>query len=397
MENFNLSNFRTYKTVIKDIKEYSQEAVLNFLQIGRLFKRVKEEKLYEIEDYSSVYEFALNKFGYRETSVKNFIAVFDKYADTTDVRNSYFDIKEEYENYSFTSLVELLPVPEKEIKEKYSPEMTVKEIRQSKLISQLTDNLQEKIKRYAEIVDLLKHEMNCFNERLGKTILKYRIVNDNYSLDNFNLRSCFEYDWRTYYIDFDSDYELRVDYSSIEKKSNEEIIDKFKNIFLIQVENQYLKNKKVKEEEKIKKIKEKECLYSEIFLSSAKYNNELFYSICMYLYKVILNSSKSEYNIKFLIYKNEPIFEIELYYEELKIGYFGYNDETKETYFKFKLPKGEESNNQLFKNYDLFYWTIDTDWKRCEIFNSETLKRIKRYYEELAKTKIDFVDEIDKD
>lgn len=77
MENFNLSSFKTYKSVIEDIKEYSQEAVLNFLQIGRLFKRVKEEKLYEIEDYSSVYEFALNKFGYRETSVKNFIAVFE--------------------------------------------------------------------------------------------------------------------------------------------------------------------------------------------------------------------------------------------------------------------------------------------------------------------------------
>ena len=397
MENFNLSNFRTYKTVIKDIKEYSQEAVLNFLQIGRLFKRVKEEKLYEIEDYSSVYEFALNKFGYRETSVKNFIAVFDKYADTTDVRNSYFDIKEEYENYSFTSLVELLPISEDEIKEKYSPEMTVKEIRQSKLVSQLTDDLQEKIKRYADLVDLLKHEMNCFNERLGKTILKYQIIDDNYSLDNFKLKSCFKYNWRTYYIDFDSDYELRVDYSSIEKKSNEEIIDKFKNIFLIQVENQYLEDKKVKEEEKIKKIKEKECLYSEIFLCSAKYKNELFYTICMYLYKVILNSDKSEYNIKVLVYKKEPIYELKIEYQDLMIGYFGYNDETKETYFKFKLPKGEESNNQLFKNYDLFYWTIDTDWKRCEIFNSETLKRIKRYYEELAKTKIDFVDEIDKD
>lgn len=157
MENFNLSSFKTYKSVIEDIKEYSQEAVLNFLQIGRLFKRVKEEKLYEIEDYSSVYEFALNKFGYRETSVKNFISVFDKYADTTDVRNSYFDIKEEYENYSFTSLVELLPVPEEEIKENYSPEMTVKEIRQTKLVSQLTDDLQEKIKRYTDLVDLLKH------------------------------------------------------------------------------------------------------------------------------------------------------------------------------------------------------------------------------------------------
>lgn len=135
MENFNLSSFKTYKSVIEDIKEYSQEAVLNFLQIGRLFKRVKEEKLYEIEDYSSVYEFALNKFGYRETSVKNFISVFDKYADSEDLDYDYFDIKEEYKNYSFTSLVELLPVPEEEIREKYSPEMSVKEIRQTKVIS----------------------------------------------------------------------------------------------------------------------------------------------------------------------------------------------------------------------------------------------------------------------
>ncbi len=62
------------------------------------------------------------------------------------------------------------------------------------------------------------------------------------------------------------------------------------------------------------------------------------------------------------------------------IGYFGYNDETKETYFKFKLPKGEESNNQLFKNYDLFYWTIDNVEKRCDLFSSHTLKRIEKYY-----------------
>lgn len=389
MENFNLSSFKTYKSVIEDIKEYSQEAVLNFLQIGRLFKRVKEEKLYEIEEFQSVYDFALNKFGYKETSVKNFIAVFEKYADSEDLDYDYFDIKEEYKNYSFTSLVELLPVPEEEIREKYSPEMTVKEIRQSKLVSQLTENLQAKSKRYNEIVDLLKHEMNCFNERIGKSVLKYRIVEDNYSLDNLNLRSCFEYNWRRYYIDFDSDYELRVDYSSIETKSNEEIVNYFKNNFLVKVENEYLSDEKSKEEKKIKKLKEKECLYSEIFLSSAKYKNELFYSMCIYLYKLILNSSESEYNIKVLSYKDKSIYELEIEYQDLMIGYFGYNDETKETYFKFELPKGKESNNQLFKDYDLFYWTIDTDWKRCEIFNNETLKRIKQYYEELKGEKND--------
>lgn len=389
MENFNLSSFKTYKSVIEDIKEYSQEAVLNFLQIGRLFKRVKEEKLYEIEDYSSVYEFALNKFGYRETSVKNFIAVFDKYADTTDVRNSYFDIKEEYENYSFTSLVELLPVPEKEIKENYSSEMTVKEIRQTKLVSQLTDDLQEKIKRYTDLVDLLKHEMNCFNERIGKSVLKYLVEADNYSLDKFKLRSFFKYNWRSYYIDFDCDYQLRVDYSSIETKSNEEIVNDFKNNFLVKVENEYLTDKKNEEEKKIKKCIEKESLYREIMLYSAKYENEFFYTICMYLYYVILNSDKSKYNIKVLSYKDKSIYELEIEYQDLMIGYFGYNDETKETYFKFKIPKNEQSNNQIFKDYDLFYWTIDTDWKRCEIFNSETLKRIKQYYEELKGEKND--------
>lgn len=380
MEKFNLSNFKTYKTVIEDIKKYSQEAVLNFLQIGRLFKRVKEEKLYEIEDYSSVYEFALNKFGYRETSVKNFIAVFDKYADTTDVRYSCFYIKEEYENYSFTSLVELLPISEDEIKEKYSPEMSIKEIRQSKLVSQLTESLQEKVKRYTEIVDLLKHEMNCFNERIGKSVLKYRIVKDNYSLDNFNLRSCFEYSWKSYYIDFDSDYELRVDYSSIETKSNEEIINQFKNKFLVKVEEQFLLDEKTKEEKKLQKIKEKESLYSEISLPNLQYKKEFFYVLCMYLYYIILNSDKSEYNIKVLVYKKEPIYELEIEYQNLMIGYFGYNDETKETYFKFKLPKGEESNNQLFKDYDLFYWTIDNVEKRCDLFSSHTLKRIEKYY-----------------
>lgn len=383
MENFNLSNFRTYKTVIKDIKEYSQEAVLNFLQIGRLFKRVKEEKLYEIEDYSSVYEFALNKFGYRETSVKNFIAVFDKYADTTDVRNSYFDIKEEYENYSFTSLVELLPVPEKEIKEKYSPEMTVKEIRQTKVISQLTDQLQEKVKKYNHVVDILKKEMNNFNEELDKDVVKYRVVNNTTTIDDFRLRSGFEHGWRSFYVDYDIDLNLRVNYQNIDNLSDDEIIKKFKDDFLMKVKESYLNDVKEKEEKKLQKIKEKESLYSEISLANLQYKKEFFYVLCMYLYYIILNSDKSEYNIKVLVYKKEPIYELEIEYQNLMIGYFGYNDETKETYFKFKLPKGEESNNQLFKDYDLFYWTIDNVEKRCDLFSSQTLKRIERYYEEL--------------
>lgn len=380
MENFNLSSFKTYKSVIEDIKEYSQEAVLNFLQIGRLFKRVKEEKLYEIEDYSSVYEFALNKFGYRETSVKNFIAVFEKYADSEDLDYDYFDIKEEYKNYSLISLVELLPVPEEEIREKYSPEMSVKEIRQTKVISQLTDQLQEKVKKYNHVVDILKKEMNNFNEELDKDVVKYRVVNNTTTIDDFRLRSGFEHGWRSFYVDYDIDLNLRLNYRNIDNLSDDEIIKKFKDDFLMKVKEIYLNDVKEKEEKKLQKIKEKESLYSEISLPDLKYKKEFFYVLCMYLYYIILNSDKSEYNIKVLVYKKEPIYELEIEYQNLMIGYFGYNDETKETYFKFKLPKSEESNNQLFKDYDLFYWTIDNVEKRCDLFSSHTLKRIEKYY-----------------
>lgn len=371
---------KNYKNIIEKIFDYSKDALLNFMHLGQLLKRVKEYKLYEIEEFQSVYDFALNKFGYKETSVKNFIAVFEKYADSEDLDYDYFDIKEEYKNYSFTSLVELLPVPEEEIKENYTPEMSIKEIRQTKVISQLTDQLQEKVKKYNHVVDILKKEMNNFNEELDKDVVKYRVVNNTTTIDDFRLRSGFEHGWRGFYVDYDIDLNLRVNYQNIDNLSDDEIIKKFKDDFLMKVKEIYLNDVKEKEEKKLQKIKEKESLYSEISLPNLQYKKEFFYVLCMYLYYIILNSDKSEYNIKVLVYKKEPIYELEIEYQNLMIGYFGYNDETKETYFKFKLPKGEESNNQLFKNYDLFYWTIDNVEKRCDLFSSHTLKRIEKYY-----------------
>lgn len=375
-----LETVKNYKNIIEKIFDYSKDALLNFMHLGQLLKRVKEYKLYEIEEFQSVYDFALNKFGYKETSVKNFIAVFEKYADSEDLDYDYFDIKEEYKNYSFTSLVELLPVPEEEIKENYTPEMSVKEIRQTKVISQLTDQLQEKVKKYNHVVDILKKEMNNFNEELDKDVVKYRVVNNTTTIDDFRLRSGFEHGWRSFYVDYDIDLNLRLNYRNIDNLSDDEIIKKFKDDFLMKVKEIYLNDVKEKEEKKLQKIKEKESLYSEISLPDLKYKKEFFYVLCMYLYYIILNFDKSEYNIKVLVYKKEPIYELEIEYQNLMIGYFGYNDETKETYFKFKLPKSEESNNQLFKDYDLFYWKIDNVEKRCDLFSSHTLKRIEKYY-----------------
>ena len=158
----------------------------------------------------------------------------------------YFDIKEEYKNYSFTSLVELLPVPEEEIREKYSPEMSVKEIRQTKVISQLTDQLQEKVKKYNHVVDILKKEMNNFNEELDKDVVKYRVVNNTTTIDDFRLRSGFEHGWRSFYVDYDIDLNLRLNYRNIDNLSDDEIIKKFKDDFLMKVKEIYLNDVKEK-------------------------------------------------------------------------------------------------------------------------------------------------------
>ncbi len=382
MNEITLETYQDYKDDINEIIEISQAAVNNFLSLGRLFKKINLEETYRLEDYKSIYEFAEDKFGYKTTSVKNFINVFDKYAE--DPENYFYDtgIKEEFENYSFTSLVELLPVDSKEITVDYSPKMTIKEIRETKLISQLTDDIKERIEKYNYVVDLLKKEVEQFHNKLGKKIIKYFVSSKKYSLDDFDLDSKFEYNYSTFYIESNINYYLRLNFKQVSKDiQDEEIIDLFSK-YLDDVQQRYESDVKREEQEKLQKQKEKEkknLPYKEETMYNLIYLNKMFYSMVIYLEYIILKSDRNYYDLRILNYKEKKLYEYPVIYNGVEVGVFGYNDETMETYFKFKKYE-LKSNNMLDKEHDLYFITIDKDYKRCDLFSNNTLDLIKRYY-----------------
>lgn len=76
-----------------------------------------------------IYEFAKKRFGFGTTTTKNFLAIYDKFMITDGMMNTPM-LKEEFKDYGYSQLVELVPV-ESHLDE-FSPNMTVKEIRKKK-------------------------------------------------------------------------------------------------------------------------------------------------------------------------------------------------------------------------------------------------------------------------
>lgn len=375
-----LINYNIYLSLVKKIEKLSTETVHNFLEIGRCLKNVKENELYKCENYESVYEFGKDKFGYKETSIKNFINCFEKYASHPNDLEKECEICDDFKQYTITSLVELLPVSTEEIKQTYSSDMTIKKIREKKIVSQLTDELQAMINRYNEVIELLLKEVQSFNQKMGREIIKHRVISNKLKIDSYELYSVFEYGYHTFYIYSTVSYPLRVNYEDGEF-CNEEILEKF-NTFLENVTLRFKYDEEIKIQRKEEKQKEKEkskLPYKEISLDVLKYSESFIYAMFLYLEYAILNG-RNMYDLKCLKYKEQPIYEYPIIYEGMDLGVFSYNKQTKETCLKLKLPRHIESNNSLDCRHDLNYWTIDTKEKESDLFSSQTLRRIQRCY-----------------
>lgn len=389
--NLTINDLNSYKSAIEDIIDYSNDAVESFLHIGRLFLYVKLNELYKLEDYVDIYDFALDKFGYKKTSVKNFINVFEKYSNydpekSVDLNNKWnFDLKEEFEGYNFTKLVELLPVPIDEIKSNYDKDLSVKEIRETKLIGQLTDQLKVSVNRYKEIIELLKQEFDLINTNLGDKYFKYKQKSNKIDLDEVYLSDEFCFSFVSFYVNFDGkNFKINFnnyDLLSITDEYISLIADEWFKKELSRIKLYIEREKKDKEEKKIKK-EEKQKIdrlpYKVIDHWDLESSNLFVYSMIVYLEYVILKSDKSIYDLKIFKYKDKPLFEYPIIYNNAEVGSFLYNTETEETCFKFdKL--NIESNNSLDKEHDLIYWTIDKDYKRCDLFSYKTLQHIVRH------------------
>ena len=123
--------------VTEKIKRAMYDAAKQFVYIGFLLWEVKQYHYCGEKGYSSVYEYAERELGFKKSSTKNFIAVAETFG------NRYFHspwtrsvlptmtLQPEYKDFNYSQLCEMLSMSEKQ-REKVTPDMTVRQIRELK-------------------------------------------------------------------------------------------------------------------------------------------------------------------------------------------------------------------------------------------------------------------------
>lgn len=340
-----------------------EDVAKNFINIGGHLNNIKENEYYILLDYSDIYSYSFDRFKLSKTATKNFINLFRKFGE--EIFENEYDLKDEFKEYSYSQLVELVSLPEEKLIE-YSPSLTIKEIRSLKKIDSLESQLKSKLFRsfkyfYNTFLDC-KSILNDFTfspvdiesielDDSGLDLyipVNFKFINNKYSA-NFNLRTYFKDDliYNSIYFDFRklSNYS-DVDYLSFDYLVMNEFdfCDDLMNYFSL------IKDKIFKFEEQIKNSKskiiqdnhqkERDDLKGRKIYKIEDLNDLSVQpsSAILSFFKLILlnNNLKKEY-IPYLCYTGS---KFEIIYENLRITYdyyyflLYYNNEAK--YFSIK-------------------------------------------------------------
>jgi len=186
----------SYDDITNKIRSNLESTSQKFIEIGYLLKKVKESEIYKICECNSIYEYAKINFGLGETTTKNFINCFEKYGKVLNefsFTSNFIAIKDEYLNYNYSQLVELLSVPENEIGE-FDYNLTVREIKDIKAKKNIELDIQSIIDEMKEFVD---KELNRlldlqFSDRINNQFYEYKA--DSYKIGkssfNYSTYSC---------------------------------------------------------------------------------------------------------------------------------------------------------------------------------------------------------------
>lgn len=146
----------TFGAAVKALDEAYDEVRGNFLKISALLTSIvantADLKLFGCKD---IFEFAEKRWGYGSTSVKNFLSIGIKFMEGAELLPGY-------ETYSYSQLVELLPVPEDMLHE-FNAGMTVAEIRRRKkdLLEAPEEEKEPKPKKESDL-DVFKTNLKVF-------------------------------------------------------------------------------------------------------------------------------------------------------------------------------------------------------------------------------------------
>lgn len=222
----------SYDDITNKIRSNLEFTSQKFIEIGYLLKKVKESEIYKICECNSIYEYAKINFGLGETTTKNFINCFEKYGKVLNefsFTSNLIAIKDEYSNYNYSQLVELLSVPENEIGE-FDYNLSVREIKEIKAKKNIELDIQTKIEEMKEFADkelnrLLSlqftdkieeqiYQFKAESYKIGKSSFKYSTYSCEIELKANVLFKCKDYkinvNFKFYeFIDSNSDLEKR--------------------------------------------------------------------------------------------------------------------------------------------------------------------------------------------
>ena len=112
-----------YKSACRQIVSSMKSLETSFIKLALALHNVDSGKLYEIEGYNNVYEFAKERYNISKSTCYNYLGLVDAFGLTADSKPLY----------TYTQMVALLPAVRAgvDIEAKISPNMSVSEIKKS--------------------------------------------------------------------------------------------------------------------------------------------------------------------------------------------------------------------------------------------------------------------------
>ncbi len=153
------------------IKSLIDSVSKNYVNVGYILNQIKKEDLI-LCGYKDIYEYAEECFNFKSTSVKNMMSIAKKFCVDNEY---YFSLKEEYKNFSYSQLTEMLSVSDSNLIE-FKEDMTIKEMKYLKKM-QLANNY---------LVTAFENELKYFDPTIDtKKITKIENNSSNMSvMDN---------------------------------------------------------------------------------------------------------------------------------------------------------------------------------------------------------------------
>lgn len=141
-----------------------------FIRIGYQLKQIKEQRLYENDDYHDINEFAKAEYGLHPSTVSRFIAINTKYS----IDGNSERLRPEFAGLGSTKLAEMLTLPDSDM-EMIRPETTKESIRELKRFNRdAPDEIPEEVDMRSTlktiVEEFFRKEPDLLNEIYGEAL-----------------------------------------------------------------------------------------------------------------------------------------------------------------------------------------------------------------------------------